>query len=325
MTLEGRSVEFWRFGGTPQPATHMGRIARRFEELGWDGLVLGEDHGVLPDPYVALSLAAAATTRLKLGTGVSVPIRHPFVAANAIATLHAASGGRTLFSLGRGDGGLASVGEPPVSVGEFEEYVERVQRYLRREDLPVGDSISSLSRLLEYDPSLSVSKPPVDVSATGPKVTDLAARQAHSVTFAVGADVLRPRERIERVQAARRAAGLDPTGFRVGCYVPAAAATDGDRATARNVIRGAVLRHARFSAFDGKLLEDVNPGDRGAVLKAVDMTRDHGRADRKAPTSPSPDSSTTSSSIGLRSSAPRRNAPSGSPRSSPRVWTESWC
>jgi 5,10-methylenetetrahydromethanopterin reductase len=92
----GRPVEFWRFGGTPQPATQMGRIARRFEELGWDGMVVGEDHGVLPDPYVTLSLAAATTTRLKLGTGVSVPIRHPFLAANAIATLHAVSGGRTL-------------------------------------------------------------------------------------------------------------------------------------------------------------------------------------------------------------------------------------
>ena len=186
---EPRSVEFWRFGGTPRPATEMGKLARRFEELGWDGLVVGEDHGVLPDPYVTLALAAATTTRLKLGTGVSVPIRHPFVAANAIATLHAASGGRTLFSFGRGDGGLASVGRPPLSVSEFEEYVERVQCYLRREDVPVGDTTSTLSKLFEYDPSLSAPKPPIDVSATGPRVTAVAARQADSVTFALGADV----------------------------------------------------------------------------------------------------------------------------------------
>jgi 5,10-methylenetetrahydromethanopterin reductase len=273
----GRSVEFWRFGGTPQPATEMGRIARRFEELGWDGMVVGEDHGVLPDPYVTLSLAAASTTRLKLGTGVSVPIRHPLLAANAIATLHAASGGRTLFSFGRGDGGLASVGRAPLSVGEFEEYVERVQRYLRREDVPVGDTTSTLSKLFEYDPSLSAPKPPIDVSATGPRVIDVAARQADSVTFAVGADLNRLRERIERVKATRQAAGGDPATFTVGCYVPAAVATNGDRAKAREVIRGAVLRHARFSAFDGKLLDDVHAADQNAVLKAVDVTRDHGR------------------------------------------------
>jgi 5,10-methylenetetrahydromethanopterin reductase len=255
----------------------MGRIAQRFEELGWDGLVVGEDHGVLPDPYVTLSLAAAATSRIKLGTGVSVPIRHPFVAANAIATLHAASGGRTLFSFGRGDGGLASVGQPPISVGAFEEYIERVQRYLRREDVPAGDGSSSLSKLFEYDPSLSGPKPPVDVSATGPKVIDVAVRQADSITFAVGADVARLRERIERVRAARRSAGLDAASFRVGCYVPAAVATNGDRGNARDVIRGAVLRHARFSAFDGKVLDDVEAADRAAILRAVEVTRDHGR------------------------------------------------
>jgi 5,10-methylenetetrahydromethanopterin reductase len=259
MTLpEPRAVEFWRFGGTPRPAAEMGKLARRFEELGWDGLVVGEDHGVLPDPYITLALAAAATTRLKLGTGVSVPIRHPFVAANAIATLHAASGGRTLFSFGRGDGGLASVGRPPIGVTEFEEYVAQIQCYLRREDVPVGDVSSTLARLFEYDPSLSVPKPPIDVSATGPRVIDVAVRQADSITFAVGADVGRLRERIDRVKAARQAAGLDPATFRVGCYVPAAVATNGDRSKARDVIRGAVLRHARFSAFDGKLLDDVN-------------------------------------------------------------------
>jgi 5,10-methylenetetrahydromethanopterin reductase len=274
---EGRSVEFWRFGGTPQPATEIGRIARRFEELGWDGLVVGEDHGVLPDPYVTLALAAAATSRLRLGTGVSVPIRHPFVAANAIATLHAASGGRTLFSFGRGDGGLASVGQAPISVGKFDEYIQRVQRYLRREEVPVGDGTSSLSKLFEYDPSLSGPKPPVDVSATGPKVTEVAVRQADSITFAVGADVARLRERIEHVKAARESASLDPASFRVGCYIPAAVVTNGDRAKARNVIRGAVLRHARFSAFDGKVLDDVVEADQAAILRAVDVTRDHGR------------------------------------------------
>ena len=268
-------VEFWRFGGTPQPATETGRLAASFEALGWDGLVVGEDHGVMPDPYVTLALAAAATTRLKLRTGVSVPLRHPFVAANAIATLHAASGGRTLFSFGRGDGGLVSVGLPPIGLKAFETYVVNVQRYLLRQEVKVGDVSSTLARLFEYDQSLSVPKPPIDISATGPKVTEIAARQADSITFAVGSDVERLRARVERVRAAREAAGLDPTTFRVGCYVPAAVAVDGDRASARAVIRGAVLRHARFSAFEGRLLGDVDRADQAAVLAATDATRDH--------------------------------------------------
>ena len=77
-------VEFWRFGGTPVPATEIANIARRFEAQGWDGFVVGQDIGVLPDSYLVLALAAAATTKLKVGTGVSVPLRNTMDVATAI-------------------------------------------------------------------------------------------------------------------------------------------------------------------------------------------------------------------------------------------------
>jgi alkanesulfonate monooxygenase SsuD/methylene tetrahydromethanopterin reductase-like flavin-dependent oxidoreductase (luciferase family) len=72
-------TQFWRMGATPVPATEIGRLARTFEASGWDGLALGEAHGLLPDPYVLLGIAAVATTTLKLGTSVAVPLRHPLL------------------------------------------------------------------------------------------------------------------------------------------------------------------------------------------------------------------------------------------------------
>ena len=69
-------TRFWRMGATPVPATEIGRLAAAFEDAGWDGLALGEAHGILPDPYVVLGVAAAATSDLKLGTSVAVPLRH---------------------------------------------------------------------------------------------------------------------------------------------------------------------------------------------------------------------------------------------------------
>ena len=63
------SVEFWRMGATPVPVSEIGRFAREFEASGWDGLAVGEAHGLLPDPYVTLAVAAGATTTLKVGTG----------------------------------------------------------------------------------------------------------------------------------------------------------------------------------------------------------------------------------------------------------------
>ncbi len=55
------------------------------------------------DPFVAMSLAAAVTTRLKLATGVMlVPERNPIVAAKEIATLDYFSGGRVMLGIGAG-------------------------------------------------------------------------------------------------------------------------------------------------------------------------------------------------------------------------------
>jgi len=55
------------------------------------------------DPFVALSFAAAATKRLKLGTGICLlPQRDPIVTAKAVASLDQLSGGRFIFGLGGG-------------------------------------------------------------------------------------------------------------------------------------------------------------------------------------------------------------------------------
>jgi probable F420-dependent oxidoreductase len=55
------------------------------------------------DPFVALAFAAAATKRLRLGTGVClVPQRDPIVTAKSVASLDRLSGGRFEFGIGGG-------------------------------------------------------------------------------------------------------------------------------------------------------------------------------------------------------------------------------
>src|SRR5438874_2438746 len=123
-------VEFWRQGANPVPSSDTADIARRLEAAGWDGLAVGEAHGILPDPYAVLAVAATATTRLKVGTAVAVPLRHPILAADAMATLQGLSRGRALFSLGRGDGAVKVLQMSPMKVADFESYVSRIQAYL---------------------------------------------------------------------------------------------------------------------------------------------------------------------------------------------------
>ena len=98
-------------------------LARALEERGFESLWFPEHThipasrkspwpggGELPreywsayDPFVALMAAAAATKRLKLGTGICLVIeRDPIVTAKEVATLDRLSGGRVLFGIGGG-------------------------------------------------------------------------------------------------------------------------------------------------------------------------------------------------------------------------------
>jgi probable F420-dependent oxidoreductase len=55
------------------------------------------------DPFVALTMAAAVTTRLKVGTGICLVIeRDPITTAKEVASLDFLSGGRFLFGIGGG-------------------------------------------------------------------------------------------------------------------------------------------------------------------------------------------------------------------------------
>jgi len=99
-------------------------ISREVENLGYESLFIPE-HPVIPigfktplpggggtlpehygrwmDPFVALSVAAIVTRRIKLGTGICLlPEREPIIAAKTIATLDVISGGRVILGVGAG-------------------------------------------------------------------------------------------------------------------------------------------------------------------------------------------------------------------------------
>jgi probable F420-dependent oxidoreductase len=98
-------------------------IARRTEGAGFESLWIPE-HPVIPiktstpypfapelpehygrwlDPFIALTVAACATTRLRLVTGICLlPEREPLVTAKMVASLDQCSGGRVVLGVGAG-------------------------------------------------------------------------------------------------------------------------------------------------------------------------------------------------------------------------------
>jgi probable F420-dependent oxidoreductase len=111
-----------------------GQVVDGLEALGFDSLWLAERAtGSVPDPIVALALAAGRTTRLKLGTGVLVlPGRNPVLLAKALASLDRLSDGRLLLGFGLG------VAEPleqqafGVARGERAAWFDEVLPLMRR-------------------------------------------------------------------------------------------------------------------------------------------------------------------------------------------------
>jgi len=106
----------------PVPASQLVEIGQRAEELGFDGVYYGEHIAVpkhLKNPYpgkvgynwktiqmecyVALGALAAVTSKMRLGTGITIlPIRHPLQTARAITTIDNISNGRfdLIFGVG---------------------------------------------------------------------------------------------------------------------------------------------------------------------------------------------------------------------------------
>ena len=99
-------------------------MAKKAEDLGFESIWYAE-HAAVPvhsdspfpatggeipwtyshftDPYIALARASAVTTKIKLGTGITlVPERNPLLLAKEIATLDRYSGGRFQFGIGTG-------------------------------------------------------------------------------------------------------------------------------------------------------------------------------------------------------------------------------
>ncbi len=273
--------EIWATGaGIPGLAA---RRAATAERAGYDGLALVDSQNLAGDCYVGLALAAQATSRLRLATGVTNPVtRHPAATAAAIAAVHAESGGRAVLGIGRGDSALAHLGYAPASPAAFEHALERIQGYLRGEEVPFEADANLAGLGLADAPKASrlhwlsreLPKVPVDVAATGPKTIAIAARHAERVTFAVGADPERLRWAIETARAARSAAGLDPASLSLGAWLNVV--VHDDATTARALGEGGLALFARFSAMHGTPVGPASASDRQLLRQvhdAYDMNR----------------------------------------------------
>src|SRR5438067_1641436 len=85
---------------------YLSGLARQVEARGFAGLWLTDSFGrgrPTLDPIVGMSVVAAVTSRIEIGTCVlQVPVRHPVELAHRIGSLYAMTGSRLQLGVGSG-------------------------------------------------------------------------------------------------------------------------------------------------------------------------------------------------------------------------------
>jgi probable F420-dependent oxidoreductase len=169
-------------------------FARQVEDSGIDVLLLRDHFSAGPfgqqlAPFSGLAAAAAATTRLRLGTLVlSNDFRHPAIVAHEAASLHLLSGGR--FELGIGAGwyrpeyDAAGIAFDPAGqrLARLDASLSIIRGLLAGTPVHRADASYRIDGLdLDVLPMPRTGSPRLLVGAGGPRMLRLAARHADIV------------------------------------------------------------------------------------------------------------------------------------------------
>jgi probable F420-dependent oxidoreductase len=264
------------------PLAAVAAHAQRAERLGCDGLVVPE---AVYDAIPAATLALAATTRLRVATGVAVAFaRSPMLLAQDAWALAELSGGR--FELGLGPQVKGNVekrfGMPwSAPAARMHDYVGALRAvfaaWQHAKPLRYESASYTLTRMQPFfAPSkLACGEPPIWLGAIGPRMIAVAGELADGVIAhptnsspAYLRDVVRP-----GLAEAARKAGRAPSAIRVianpmTATGPDAAAVTAEREAARDVLAftystpayWATLEHHGWGEVGRALLERTRAG-----------------------------------------------------------------
>jgi probable F420-dependent oxidoreductase len=172
-----------------------GPLARMLEERGQESLLFAEHThipasrespypgGELPakywhtyDLFVALAAAAAATSRLRVGSGICLIIqRDPIITAKEVASVDHLSGGRMLFGVGAGWNReeMRNHGtDPRTRMALMRERVEAMKAIWTQEEASYAGEHVAFERIWCYPKPAQRPHPPVLVGGGGPTVLD---------------------------------------------------------------------------------------------------------------------------------------------------------
>jgi len=189
------------------------------------GADLPKDYWHTHDLFVALAMAAGATQRLKVGSGICLVIeRDPITLAKEVATLDFLSNGRFLFGIGGGWNAEEMANHGTDFKRRWRLLRERIEamKVIWRDD-----NAEYHGALVDFDPIWSWPKPaqkphpPIYLGGHGPKALERVVRYCDGwLPIAIRAGALL--DEIKNLRGLATAAGRDPASIAITLYgVPA--------------------------------------------------------------------------------------------------------
>lgn len=207
-------------------------IVETTEDAGYEAVFVPEIDG--REAFATLTGFAAASTRLRLGTGVvTVWARSPLTTAMAASTVQDLSGGRMILGLGAGSPsgiGASVAGGASTPLRLVEEFVRVVREATAGGGTPVAEGLNGDPfRAAGFVPTLRVDPFPIWIAALGDGMVSLGGRVADGILLNWC-----PPERVVAAKAlvveAAEQAGRDPDGVTMAVYVRACLGVDQEQA-----------------------------------------------------------------------------------------------
>ncbi|HXU90483.1 MAG TPA: LLM class flavin-dependent oxidoreductase [Methylomirabilota bacterium] len=164
-------------------------IAQAAESLGFGNVWLAEHHfstyGYVSRPAQLASFLAAKTSRIRVGTAVIVvPLHHPLVVAEEIATLDLVSGGRLDVGLGRGYQhyeferfGL----ELESGRARWEESIDIILKAFEGRPFSYAGKLFTIPETTVFPQPVQKPRPPIWITAQSPDSVEGAVRRGFNV------------------------------------------------------------------------------------------------------------------------------------------------
>ena len=222
-----------------EPLAHAVDILRQADAGGIDCAWVIDSQLIMKDVYVVLTLAAGATRRMQLGTGVTNPItRHPTVTANLACTMREVTTGRFVLGLGAGDSAVFPLGQKPADVQACRDAIETIRA------LVDGKEAALNGRTLRL--ATAAGPVPIFLAVSQPRMMRLAGQVADGAIVLGIAEPEFTRHQIEVIRAGAAEAGRPPGEPFIDLWVTVSVSHD--RRAALDDVRSWASTQARWIA-----------------------------------------------------------------------------